>query len=381
MTNPVYDATISDWGSNYDVAEGPNHMIDETVTGGAFASVRNKAWHNLGTVWKPEEHDGRLPDSRELLREAHCDFPIFSAPIIAQIERRDQFGHLLDIEVVEDAKKVNILRNHPETGKAHILGQMSPTYQLWTPEQVLCGFGDAILASGSPTASTCGALDEGRRVFMGFELPNDVLVGGLTDERLKIWMVVETSFDGSAITSATLTTIRPVCANTIRAGVKKAISRFTIRRTANAKLDAVQARTALDLVLPFVAETKANADAMIGTRLTNQQFADIVTSEWGPGESPSKKAGDIWDEKLGTLFGLFTQSDTQANARNTAWAGFQAVTEYADWKMGVRGLKGADAETLATAQFKRSMFGGGADFDKIKKNAARVFGELAGIGA
>lgn len=381
MTDPTYDPTISDWGSNYDVAEGPNHMIDETVTGGAFASVRDKAWHNLGTVWNPDEHDGRLPDSRELLRAAKCDFPIYKAPVVAQVERRDPSGHLLDVEIVEDTRKVNILRDHPETKKPQILGQASEGYPLWTPEEVLCGFGDGILAYGAPTVSTCGALDEGRQVFMSFKLPHDVLVGGLTDEAINLWLVVHTSFDGSAATSATITPIRAVCRNTINAGVKEAVSRYAIRKTRNADLAAVQAQTALGLVVPYAEELKSDAEALLETEVTTDAFLKIVRKEWGPGDDASKKAGDAWAEKEAVLVELWATADTQANVRGTAWAGLQAVTEFADWRMGVRGLKGADPQDLATAQFKRSLFGPPkGTVGNVKRNASRVFRELAGLG-
>jgi phage/plasmid-like protein (TIGR03299 family) len=380
MTSPDYDPTVSDWGSSYDVAEGPNHMIDETVTGGAFASVRDKAWHNLGTVWNPEDHDGQLPDSRELLKLAHCDFPIYSSPVVAQIERRDPAGHLIDVEIVEDSRKVNILRDHPETGRPQILGQASEGYRLWTPEEILCGFGDGILQYGEPTVSTCGALDEGRQVFMSFKLPKDILVGGLTDEAINLWLVVHTSFDGSSATTARITPIRAVCRNTINAGAKKAISEYKIRKTANATLDAKQAETALGLIVPFVEHVQQEADALLSVKLTNNAFRQIMRNEFGPGDEPSPKAEKIWEEKEAELIRLFAVADTQENVRGTAWAGLQAVTEYVDWSMGVKGSKGFSPDELGGAMFKRSVFGS-ATVDKPKAAALRVFRELAGLSA
>lgn len=378
--SPDYDPTISDWGSDYDVAEGPNHMIDETVTGGAFASVRDRAWHNLGTVWNPDEHNGRVPNSRELLKLAKCDFPVYNSPIMAQVERRDAAGHLLDVVMTTDNRRVNVLRDHPETGLPQILGQASEGYPLWTPEEILCGFGDGILQHGEPTASTCGALDEGRQVFMSFKLPKEILVGGLTDEVINLWLVVHTSFDATTATTARVTPIRAVCKNTILAGARKAVSEYRIRKTRNAKLADIQARTALGLVAPLAEHIKAEADAMLSVRVTNDAFREIIRNEFGPGDDPSKKAETMWETKEAELIRLFATADTQANVRNTAWAGLQAVTEYVDWSMGVRGQKGAGPEELAAAQFRRSVFGD-ATVTKPKGAAFRVFRELAGLSA
>jgi phage/plasmid-like protein (TIGR03299 family) len=377
MTQPI-DPTISQWGNTVDPAEAPCHGIDETVTGGAFASVRDGAWHGLGTVWLPEQHDGRLPTSRELLREAKCDFPIYTNEILAQVERRDSEGLLLDVEIVADNRRVNLLRDHPETGRAQILGQVGKGYPLWTPEEILCGFGDGILQYGEPTVSTCGALDEGRQVFMAFKLPKDIKVGGLSDEMIQLYLVTHTSFDGSTATTARLTSIRTVCRNTLEAGKRVAVSEYRIRKTRNAKLAVIQAQTALGLVAPYLADVQAEADAMITTRITKDQFQAIITKEFGPGEDPSKKAVAAWAPREQKLMELFTTADTQANVRDTAWGAFNAVVEYADWEMNLQGSKGMTDQQVATGKFKRSLFGDPTVVSP-KIAARRVFRDLSGL--
>lgn len=368
MTAP-YDPTISDWGNKYDVAEGPNHGIDETVTGGAFASVRDAAWHKLGVV---VDHQ---VTARELLRLAHCDFPIMRAPVTAELNMPISPGSESYIRrTAVDERRYNICRQHPETGDLQILGQASKDYPLWTPEDVLVGFGDSIIETGAPTVSTCGALDGGRQVFMSFELPQFIKVGGMTDEEIRIWLLVHTSFNQTAPTTASLVTIRSVCRNTIRAGLAASISQMKIKKTKNADLQAAQARTALGLVQPHMDEFQRRADALIETQLTTNAFINIIEKEFGPGEEPSKAAQTLWDDKKGKLVELFTDADTQANCRNTAWAGLNAVGEYVDWMTKVQ--KGQGDET----RLKRSLF---ADKSTENPKAAmrRALFALAGLEA
>lgn len=367
---PGYDPTVNDWASQYDTAENPlKHGIDETVTGGAFASVRWGAWHKLGVTMPAGT------TAPQLLKAGGADFPIYQAPIQTRLEVPISPGSPIKIfQYAEDDRRVNICRTHPETGELQILGQASPGYQLWTPYDVLVGFGDAILEYGEPTVSTCGVLDEGRRVFMSFELPADIRPGGLADENVRLWLVVSTSFDQSLPTTARLTPIRAVCANTLRVGARKAISEFKIKRTRNADLNAMQAKTALGLVDPFLDALNAEAEALLKTHVTNMAFETIIANTFGPGEEPSKRAQTVWDEKRTKLMDLFTTADTQANVRNTAWGALQAVTEYCDWETKVKSKPGITDDEI---RMWRSV-DGEKSVTSPKEQMARVLLELAG---
>lgn len=363
MTAPIQDPTVSGWGRTYDVAEGPRHLIDETVKGGAFASVRLPAWHGLGVV---VEHP--IP-ALDLLQLAKADYPILRGPVTTTIEvpmttpagdplyvpgYRDEAGERVQQTqqvTATDERNTNICRIHPESGALQILGQASKSYPLWTPREILVGFGDAITRLGEPEVATCGVLDDGRRAFMCFKLPRGVLVGGMRDETIQLWLVVHTSFDQSMPTTAVVTPLRAVCANTVRAGIAAALARYTIRKTKNADLQLKQAAAALELVPEFAKALQAKTDAMVETTMTDSAFLALVRDLWGPGEDPGKTAQTVWDAKESKLVELFTKADTQANVRNTAWGALQAVTEYVDWNTKAAGTN--DAERNAT-RFRRS---------------------------
>jgi phage/plasmid-like protein (TIGR03299 family) len=329
-TSPNYDPTFKAWGTQYDVAENKlRHGIDETVTGGAFASVNYGAWHSLGVV---REQCTAL----ELLREGGCDFPIFRTPVFTgplEVSLGEIDGQPMTVqyEGVEDQRNTNIVRVHPETNQLQVLGQASKSYPLWTPRDVLVGFGDAILGAAKPNVSTCGALDGGRRVFMSFELPEEIRVGGMSDERVRLWLTVQTSFDQSTPTGGWISPIRTVCLNTVRAGQRAALSKFSIRKTKNADLQAKQAREALDLVPTFREDFERTTGAMVAATLTDDQFIAIINEEFGPREDAKEAVVKKWEAKEEQLVTLFRNADTHANVRNTAWAGLQAVTQERDW--------------------------------------------------
>jgi phage/plasmid-like protein (TIGR03299 family) len=371
MTSPTYDPTESDWATRYDVVENPRkHGIDTSVEGGAFASVRVPAWHRLGVVAEFQVSASRL------LEMANADFPIFRGPITTRVEVPIAPGSPIHVfKEATDPRRFNICRTHPVSGDLEILGQASDGYPLWTPRDVLVGFGDGIVAYGEPTVSTCGVLDGGRQVFMAFELPTDVTVGGMERE-MRLWMVVSTSFDQSAPTMAMVTPIRTVCANTLRVGKIEALGRFSVRKTRNAELATAQARSALDLVMPVTDVFQAEAEAMLSVQVTNDKFAEIIADQFGPGEEPSKRAQGLWETKQTKLMELFTKADTQANIRNTGYGAYNAVIEYCDWETRVRGAGDRDA-----ARFRRSVIDAADAVTQPKRWMREVILDMAGASA
>lgn len=301
------------------------HGLDTTVsTGGAFAAKYLGGWHDLGVVTQ-DPNVGAL----QLLQMAHGDYPIFALPIEATWEDPDSGM----IHTVEDDRRVNIMRLHPETKLPQILGQGSPDYPLWTPRQTLVEFGDGILQYGEPTTSTAGVLYEGRQAFMSFELPEPIKIGGDFDEQVRLWLVIHTSFDQSMVTTARITPIRPVCANTLRMGVSESLSCYKVKKTKHATLD--DAKAALKLLPEYTKRMQVQADALLQTKITNAKFEEIITAAFGPGDEPTPSAATRWDKTRLELMNLFTTADTQANARGTAWAAFNAVAEKTSWHRGV----------------------------------------------
>lgn len=321
------------------------HNIDETVTGGAFAAVREPGWHLLGVT--TQENVGGL----ELLRLANADFPVLrGAARLDETVPLDADGAFTVRYEAVDSRNTLIYRVHPETGEAQVLGTASPSYPLWTPAQTLVGFGDAVFGSGHMRSATAGALDEGRQVFMSFELPEEVSIGGV--DLVKLYLTVSTSFDQSAKTRAIISGTRVVCANTLEMARQSAQRSIEFRKTARADRQAKQAQGALELVPEYAKALQQEAEELLTVSVNNAKFLEIITELWGPDEDAGKRKMTLWEQRRDQLVGLFADADTQANVRGTGWAAVQAVTEHRDWFSGARGNTPEDKDRI---RFSRSM--------------------------
>lgn len=323
-----YDATEKDWMTTVDLCENPNaHGID----GDSFAGLR-QAWHGLGTVYDPAVH-GAL-DAGKILKLANADYPIFTSPVFAKAEVPYQPGSDFRVwKTAVDPRLVNICRLHPVTGELQIIGQGSPTKKLWSNREIFVDFADALIDVAEPTVSTCGVLDGGRSAFMCFKLPKGLMVGD--QDAIELWMTALTSYDSKSPTKLIAAPLRTVCRNTLNWNLRNSVSEYTVKRTANAKLNIQQAREMLKMTWSYADQIKGVGEALVAQPVSANQFDKLVTELWGPGDGAAKAAQTKWTQKFDKLHSLFVEAGTQAGIRGTAWAAVNAVTEYCDWETKV----------------------------------------------
>lgn len=321
---------------------------------GSFVSARKNAWHLLGTVKK----DGYL-SLDEMLSVPRADYEVFSLPARSILE----VGGVVVDEAVNPSKK-HTCRIHPDTGKLQILGTVGTEYTIIQNRDAF-RFGQVLLNTQKAVGETAGVLDDGRRAFCSFRLPQVINVGGV--DPVIQYLVIYTGHDGTVAYTAMDTMIRVVCQNTMNMALRGASHKWKLSHTKHAKLDEEKARKVLGLSAAYQEEFTRTAEALVNTRLTNQMFEEIITANWGPEDNASKNAQTRWDDKRDQLMRLFKTADTQANIRGTAWAGYNAIVEYADWGTPVRNTATVDVER---AQFARSLDGG---VDDVKATALRAF--------
>lgn len=323
-----YDVTEKDWINRFDLHENPNtHKID----GDSYAGLR-PAWHNLGHVWDVATMG--KPSALGLLKLAKADYSIFSSPVTTKAYVPLEPGSDFRVwKTATDPRVVNICRLHPVSGDLQILGQGSPTKQLWDNKDIFVGFADAVIDTAEPTASTCAVVRDGRSAFMCFKLPKGIMVGGF--DAAELWMTIYTSYDASTPTTLVVGPVRTVCQNTWNYNLKNAVAKYTVKRTANAKLNVQQAREALKIAYGYAEEITQIAEKLIRIPMGLGQFERLVSKLWGPGDDASKFATTKWNTKLEKLTDLFQNAPTQEPIRGTAWAAVQSVTEFLDWETKV----------------------------------------------
>jgi phage/plasmid-like protein (TIGR03299 family) len=323
------------------------HNIDITNGVASAAFAREDAWHQLGET---------LPDSftaEEAMEAAHLGgWNVRKAPL------------KVDVSDDEEQREIalprfyGVVRDNPIVqGQIDALGVVGSAYHPIQNEEH-AEFLNALVDESGAHFETAGAIDDGRRVFITMKMPDHILVGGV--DRVDQYIAAINSHDGTSSFLCMVTPVRIVCENTLNAALGGMSPRFRIRHTRGYKDALGEARKTLDLSFKYLDKFQEEAERMINTELSDREFRKIIDAEWGVSDDAPKAVQTRAENKLDTMFQLFTEAGTQEGMRNTAWAGFNAVTEWADHFSPVRG----EDET------KRAQ---NAVFNEFKDNAFKLF--------
>ena len=293
----------------------------ETVNGQtAFASLREPAWHGLGTVFTEEVSTAKM------LELAHLN---------------DWNVRLEDVAIPEgfesDKSYSFVTRTNPfDKTKNDVLGVVGERYVPLQNED-LFDFGDLMLDGGGRW-ETAGSIKGGRQVFGSLALERETILdpNGVSD-KVSTYLLINTSHDGSVAIQASITPVRVVCANTLNLALKgKAKQSFKIRHTQTASGKVAQAREALGLANKYMDEFDKMAQAMIETEITKAQFDDIVALAYPAPEKDAKGSFKKHNDKIDLINSIYVgqYNDTIAG---TKWGAFNALTERLDWYRSGRG--------------------------------------------
>jgi phage/plasmid-like protein (TIGR03299 family) len=309
----------------------------ETVDGQtAFASLRQPAWHGLGTVFQDEVN------TNQMLKLAHLD---------------NWNVRLEDVAIPEnfesDKSYSFVTRTNPfDRTKNDVLGVVGERYVPLQNED-LFSFGDNLLDGGGRW-ETAGSIRGGRVVFGSIALTDSITLdpNGIAD-KIDNYLLINTSHDGSIAIQASITPVRVVCANTLNLaltslkGKKNAPKQtFKIRHTQTAEGKIAVAREALGLAKVYLDEFSTMAQDMIQTEITKKQFDDIVALAYPAPEKDAKGSFKKYDAKVDLLQAIYV-GDYNNTISGTAWGAYNALTERLDWYRSGRG--GSNESILASA--------------------------------
>ena len=311
------------------------HEIETQNGKASFASFREPAWHGLGTVFTEEK------TTSEMLKAASLD------GWNVRLEDLETPTHL-----TSDKAYQYVLRTNPtDSTQTDILGVVGERYHVMQNED-LFSFGDNILDGGGRW-ETAGSIKGGRVVFGALALERETILdpNGVAD-KVKTYLLINTSHDGSIAIQASITPVRVVCANTLnlalnttkkKGGVKQS---FKIRHTQTASGKVAVARETLGLAHKYMDSFDVMANAMIQKEITAGQFNDIILAAYPKPEKDSKGAFKKWENKVDVINDIYTGEFNGMIAGN-AWGAFNALTERLDWHRSARG--GSNESILASA--------------------------------
>ena len=118
----------------------------------------------------------------------------------------------------------------------------------------------------------------------------------------------------------------------------------------------------LGLIYSYNEAFEKEAEKLVQIAMTSESFEEMIASEYGyAGENLA--AAERADDRMGQMMTLFDKAGTNANIRETAWAGFNAVVEYFDW------FSATNAEDEDAKRAEKSLSGVWAQnaFDTVSK--------------
>jgi phage/plasmid-like protein (TIGR03299 family) len=308
----------------------------ETVNGQtAFASLREPAWHGLGTVFSEEV------TTAEMLKLAHLD---------------NWNVRLEDVAIPEgfasDRSFSFVTRTNPFNSEQNdVLGVVGERYVPLQNED-LFDFGDLMLDGGGRW-ETAGSIKGGRQVFGSLALERETVLdpNGVSD-KVNTYLLINTSHDGSVAIQASITPVRVVCANTLNLalsslkGNKGVKQSFKIRHTATASGKVQQAREALGLANTYMDKFDKLAQEMISKEITKAKFDEIVALAYPAPEKDAKGSFKKYNDKIDLIQSIYV-GEYNNTISGTAWGAFNALTERLDWYRSGRG--GDNESILASA--------------------------------
>jgi phage/plasmid-like protein (TIGR03299 family) len=301
-------------------------MLEQYGDMASFASLREPAWHGLGTILDSEV------STSEMLKVAH----------LAGWDVR-----LDDIDLPGRSHKnfFAVTRKNPFDGDRDVLGVVGERYKVLQNED-LFSFADNMLDGGR--WETAGSIKNGTVVFGSLALDREVVLdeSGVGD-KINTYLLVHTSHDGSLAVQASVTPVRVVCQNTLNYALSGVKQSYKIRHTQTVTGKVQAAREALGLANAYVDEFEKEAQSLIQKEITADTFFDIIKAAYPEPDKDVKGSLTKWTNKVDTLWDIY-QGDTvaQAGIMNTAWGAYNTLTERLDW---FRNPRGGNAEGVLAA--------------------------------
>lgn len=318
------------------------HLIENNDS---MVSAGNKVpWHGMGTV---------VPENA-LTAEA----AIKAAKLDWTVEQHEIFD--------ADMQAIKGFRVNRRSDDQTVLGVVRET---WTPIQndQLLGIAEALAQAGDgleyqPRIETAGSLSGGKIVWALVKLKEAKCLGSTH----KSYLLLSNGHSGLRSVKGTLTDVRVVCNNTLRAAEARS-ALLNVKHTKNVVQKVNEAVRLLGWANEATSATFAIYEALANVKLSadkaRNMFKDLIP---GAHDEENEKAED----KVDQLMHLFRHGAGVSGS--TVFDAVNAVTDFVDHRKKFKGSDGKQEK-----QFLYSAFGG--EGDRLKATAFSMAQELAGV--
>lgn len=281
----------------------------------SMAYVQATPWHGLGN---------QLTDNQPLevwLKEAGMDWSIKTTEVLYSVAKEG-----LHIKPFQESR---VLFRDDTLAP---LSVVSRRYKVVQPREVLEFYRDLVTAGGFEL-ETAGVLKGGRKLWAMARTGQETTLGG--GDKVKAYLLLATSCDGTLCTTAQFTSVRVVCNNTLQLAVADRAG--AIRVPHSTQFDPLIVKQALGLGLSkwdqFLASIREMADRRVNKFEAMSYLVDVFGNPNLPlSDQPNQKA-------LQDVYALFAGAGKGAalpSSNGTVWGLLNAVTEYVDHQRRAR---------------------------------------------
>ncbi|WP_018925719.1 DUF932 domain-containing protein [Pseudomonas umsongensis] len=290
------------------------HLIEQ------MAYVGATPWHGLGN---------RLTEKQPLeiwQREAGMNWQIQDSPVHFKAEAS---GHLGSIHSFPEQKVL-----YRSDTKAP-LSVVSHRYQVVQPREVLEFYRDLTEFSGYEL-ETAGVLKGGRKFWALARTGQATALKG--NDQVNGYLLLATSCDGTLATTATPTTVRVVCNNTLSISLNGATNAIKVPHST--RFDPRTVKKQLGIAVSqwdeFMYRMRTLAERKVQTKEALGFFMDVLCDISAHAPIPEALPNKRAMEKVQTLYEGEGRGAELESARGTAWGLLNAVTEYVDHERRAR---------------------------------------------
>lgn len=280
-----------------------------------MAFVRDTPWHGLGNQLTPNQPIERW------ITEAGMDWSINDSPVLFNVSTDG-----MHIRTHADSKVLY------RSDTMAPLSVVSNRYQVVQPEEVLHFYKDLVEAGGFEL-ETAGVLKGGKKLWALAKTGQEALIKG--GDRVKAYLLLATSCDGTLCTTAQFTSVRVVCNNTLQMAV--ADKSGSVKVPHSTKFDPKAVKEELGIGLSawdtFIANIKGLSSRSVTGIEATQFFGDLLN------EQVIDLEGGLTSKAMQQLTALYSGAGMGSllpGARGTAWGLLNAVTEYVDHQRRAR---------------------------------------------
>jgi phage/plasmid-like protein (TIGR03299 family) len=315
----------------------------------SFFSVKEKAWHRLGTIVND------YPISREALVFAGLDYTVEKRALFTYDNENHAANGDTTIKIPE--LKVPDFFATVRTDNETVLGVVGKDYEVVQNVDAFSFFDSIIGGSDGILYETAGALNKGERIFITAKLPGYIRVG--KEDLTEKYLFLTTSHDGYGSITAAFTPIRIVCNNTLNAALRNHSNSIKIRHTANAKERLSQAHKLMGISDRLSTEMETIFNHWTKVRITDKQVRKLIEAALIPNKETLDRmqAGKLdevstyYQNMCNTAFEYAMSNPTQLQetTEGTLYGAYNGVTGYFQ---NVRKYKDD------TAKLKSQLYGG-----------------------